>query len=795
MVQLALFTNNNHNNNSSSNTTNTLNDDTQYDSTTMNTEDTPIIPDKTDKLNGLDSRSLSRNRTRSISFTRFLFNSNNNNNNNKDHTEQSRCPSNETLDNSVGSPEQQNSGFNKLKKMFKTNSSLTQEDGKNSGRTRSASTPLTPPKVKKETSVPVITTTKAPNKEETTTTKIHSPPESPVVQSNPYFQYQGVPAHTNTSQNPQIETAPGRSDMSVALRHNDSVFSLNENGVLKPPKIHYSELSSSSEDNSEPSSPALPKTPMRDLVEKDELHLKPIEDERDLAIPASPFQRALRRVASAPLVHRLLNEKSPEDANNNNNNNNTGNNLGGPFSTSTQTSPKKDEPFDINKHIGEVKITGRPRTYTQDRTYSNAATRIVDVQVGPNSFEKVRLLGKGDVGKVFLVREKLSNKLYAMKILNKKEMIERNKIKRALAEQEILATSNHPFIVTLYHSFQSKDHLYLCMEYCMGGEFFRALQTRDTKTICETDAKFYAAEVTAALEYLHLMGFIYRDLKPENILLHQSGHIMLSDFDLSKQSERAKNPEISFHKSGMHLSSAGSSNHHNGPAIDTKACIDGFRTNSFVGTEEYIAPEVIRGKGHTSAVDWWTLGIFLYEMLFGTTPFKGQDRKKTFANVLKKDVKFSDTQQLISSNCRNLIKKLLIKDEEKRLGSKTGASEIKNHAFFKDTQWALLRHQKPPMIPVLTKSTSTSNSNKKYEKPMEDTEEIDDVTSISKSINEQIDDPFSQFNSVTLRYGGEFEDLNQSPMYNPDSSAYTSVAYTMTSNNENSFRQKSFLKR
>ena len=123
-------------------------------------------------------------------------------------------------------------------------------------------------------------------------------------------------------------------------------------------------------------------------------------------------------------------------------------------------------------------------------------------------------------------------------------MIERNKIKRALAEQEILATSNHPFIVTLYHSFQSKDHLYLCMEYCMGGEFFRALQTRDTKTICEADAKFYAAEVTAALEYLHLMGFIYRDLKPENILLHQSGHIMLSDFDLSKQSERAKTGNI-----------------------------------------------------------------------------------------------------------------------------------------------------------------------------------------------------------------------------------------------------------
>ena len=143
-------------------------------------------------------------------------------------------------------------------------------------------------------------------------------------------------------------------------------------------------------------------------------------------------------------------------------------------------------------------------------------------------------------------------------------MIARNKIKRALAEQEILATANHPFIVTLYHSFQSEEYLYFCMEFCLGGEFFRALQMRPGKCLSEDDARFYAAEVTAALEYLHLMGFIYRDLKPESaciqlfepnyavdrcndetdrplslvsdILLHASGHIMLSDFDLAKQS-------------------------------------------------------------------------------------------------------------------------------------------------------------------------------------------------------------------------------------------------------------------
>lgn len=231
-------------------------------------------------------------------------------------------------------------------------------------------------------------------------------------------------------------------------------------------------------------------------------------------------------------------------------------------------------------------------------------------------------------------------------------MIKRNKIKRALAEQEILATSNHPFIVTLYHSFQSEDYLYLCMEYCSGGEFFRALQTRPGKCIPEDDARFYAAEVTAALEYLHLMGFIYRDLKPESefdespfaltnrlltyyadILLHQSGHIMLSDFDLSKQSDLGGKPTMVIGKTGTSTTSL---------HIDTRSCIANFRTNSFVGTEEYIAPEVIKGSGHTSAVDWWTLGILIYEMLYGTTPFKGKNRNATFANILREDIPFPD---------------------------------------------------------------------------------------------------------------------------------------------------------
>ncbi|KAF2145811.1 uncharacterized protein K452DRAFT_220793 [Aplosporella prunicola CBS 121167] len=388
------------------------------------------------------------------------------------------------------------------------------------------------------------------------------------------------------------------------------------------------------------------------------------------------------------------------------------------------------------------------------RTYSSNSIKVRTVEVGPGSFDKIKLIGKGDVGKVYLVREKKSSRLYAMKVLSKKEMIKRNKIKRALAEQEILATSNHPFIVTLYHSFQSEDHLYLCMEYCSGGEFFRALQTRPNKCVDEDAARFYAAEVTAALEYLHLMGFIYRDLKPENILLHQSGHIMLSDFDLSKQSDLGGRPTMILGSKGNSVNSL--------PTIDTKSCIANFRTNSFVGTEEYIAPEVIKGCGHTSAVDWWTLGILVYEMLYGTTPFKGKNRNATFANILRDEVPFPESSNApqISNLCKSLIRKLLIKDELKRLGSRAGASDVKAHPFFRTTQWALLRHMKPPMIPNQGTGIDTINF-----RNVKESQSVDIGASKVKGVpldsglqtpgTEPVNDPFEEFNSVTLHHEGD----------------------------------------
>jgi len=233
----------------------------------------------------------------------------------------------------------------------------------------------------------------------------------------------------------------------------------------------------------------------------------------------------------------------------------------------------------------------------------------------------------------------------------------------------------------------------------MGGEFFRALQSRPGKCLPEEDAKFYAAEVVAALEYLHLMGFIYRDLKPENILLHQSGDIMLSDFDLAKQSgEPGGRPAtiMQFEPNGY-------------PLIDTKSCTANFRTNSFVGTEEYIAPEVIKNMGHTSAVDWWTLGILVFEMIYATTPFKGAHRSATFANVMTVDVLFPESPK-VTSPCKDIILRLLQKDEARRLGSQSGASEVKQHKWFAKTNWGLLRNTTPPIIPAVSNPLDVATS-------------------------------------------------------------------------------------
>ncbi|CAO3678319.1 unnamed protein product [Umbelopsis vinacea] len=341
------------------------------------------------------------------------------------------------------------------------------------------------------------------------------------------------------------------------------------------------------------------------------------------------------------------------------------------------------------------------QTQISKRMYASNSVKVKDIQVTSSCFEKIKLLGKGDIGRVFLVQRKGGEKLYAMK----------------------------------------------------GGEFFRALQLRPGKCLKEEEARFYAAEVTAALEYLHLMGFVYRDLKPENILLHESGHIMLTDFDLSSKAPTSEPAVIK------------SSFFHSSPSLDTKSCISKLKANSFVGTEEYLAPEIIRGNHHCTTVDWWTLGILIFEMLYATTPFKGVNRNATFRNILREELHFPDPRdyhpvypvQNVSKNCKTLIQRLLHKDEYRRLGSRAGASDIKSHAFFKPINFALLRHMTPPIIPEPSKAIDAVNfRNIKESKSFDifsgqsDQEQGDDDMASDDSVN-----PFANFSSVTLHHDGD----------------------------------------
>lgn len=292
-----------------------------------------------------------------------------------------------------------------------------------------------------------------------------------------------------------------------------------------------------------------------------------------------------------------------------------------------------------------------------------------------SDFKIIKQIGKGDVGVVYLVQKLDTFEYYAMKKLDRKKMIERKKLKRVMTEREILATTHHPLIIKFYWTFQTDSAIYFIMEYCSKGSLYKLLKKQQNKRLSESAALFYAAEVLIALEYLHMLGFLYRDLKPENILIHESGHIKLTDFDLSKAAVIRTSPKI-IEKM----------------LINTKPAIV---TNSFVGTEDYIAPEIIKGCGHTSAVDWWTFGILIYEIIYGKTPFKGPTCDATFVNIIHHHIKFPADVK-ISKQCKDLIIHLLKFDHTKRLGSKNGAADIKRHNVFHGMNWDLILNQTPP---------------------------------------------------------------------------------------------------
>ncbi|XP_023772378.1 phototropin-1 isoform X2 [Lactuca sativa] len=341
------------------------------------------------------------------------------------------------------------------------------------------------------------------------------------------------------------------------------------------------------------------------------------------------------------------------------------------------------------KHSNEV----RPKPHRRDSSAWNAILKVIESgeKLGLKHFKPIKPLGSGDTGSVHLVELCGTGEFFAMKAMDKSVMLNRNKVHRACAEREILDILDHPFLPALYASFQTPSHVCLITDYCSGGELFMLLDRQPMKVLKEEAVRFYAAEVLVALEYLHCQGIIYRDLKPENVLIQSSGHVALTDFDLSCLTSCKPQlliPEVNEKKKRRH---------HKGQQTPIFMAEPVRASNSFVGTEEYIAPEIISGAGHSSAVDWWALGILLYEMFYGYTPFRGKTRQRTFANVLHKDLKFPGSIP-VSLQAKQLIYRLLHRDPKNRLGSHEGASEVKRHPFFRGINWALVRCQSPPKL-------------------------------------------------------------------------------------------------
>ncbi|XP_066232356.1 microtubule-associated serine/threonine-protein kinase 4 isoform X2 [Saccopteryx leptura] len=382
----------------------------------------------------------------------------------------------------------------------------------------------------------------------------------------------------------------------------------------------------------------------------------------------------------------------------------------GNYNSGTAETPETDE--SVSSSNASLKLRRKPRE---------------------SDFETIKLISNGAYGAVYFVRHKESRQRFAMKKINKQNLILRNQIQQAFVERDILTFAENPFVVSMYCSFETRRHLCMVMEYVEGGDCATLMKNMGPLPV--DMARMYFAETVLALEYLHNYGIVHRDLKPDNLLVTSMGHIKLTDFGLSK----------------VGLMSMTTNLYEGHIEKDAREFLD----KQVCGTPEYIAPEVILRQGYGKPVDWWAMGIILYEFLVGCVPFFGDTPEELFGQVISDEINWPEKDEAPPPDAQDLITLLLRQNPLERLGT-GGAYEVKQHRFFRSLDWNSLLRQKAEFIPQLESEDDTSYFDTRSEKYHHmETEEEDDTN------DEDFNVEIRQFSSCSHRFSKVFSSIDR----------------------------------